>query len=405
MEKKKKGQKVHNVTGTWDTKKAPKGGEIIYRFRKDYKGIHLNKTGTEKECEEFAIARMREIDLGATVAKKPIFKARWEKFIASLKKKKKAKLVTIEEYDDTIQRYIYPKYEHADIRHMLFSDLDDFFTEFGQKSPAAAYNTLALLKRVFRIAVSDRIILSNPADNIEVRKEVIKKPRTVDENTRNDVKTLLNAFESDIFFLFFVFAYVFGLRRGELLAIKFDDIFIDSDGKTRIHIERQITKVDGEKYNEIKRGWDFSPLKASRPPFDVIVPDNLLPLIEKQKELVSKKLKKRTNVYNLLFPSATGEGYYPSSADGHLRKITKNHNLFKTYINEFRKFSATETAQSDKNAITGDNLVTQQLNHSTNAVNGHYVAPPDPKNLQATFEKNYSNLFEKKDEKKADQAV
>jgi len=401
-EKKKRKKKAHIVPAHWQELKKI-NGEVIWKFRKDYKGFHLNKTGTEEECQEFAIARMREIDLGITEAKKPIFKNRWEAFIRSLHKKDEAKQRTVQEYDDTIIRYVYPEFKNADIRQMTHSVLDDFFIDFAKKAPSSAYNTLSLLRRFFWVAVADRVVLTNPTKGISINKKVVKKPRTVDAARRDEIKKILAAMEGDHFYLFFVMAYVFGLRRGELLGIKLADIYQDAEGKTRIKIERQIVRANDDAKKENFVGWDFDLLKSSRPPFEIILPDELLPILEKHKEIIAKRLEKRENKFGMLFPSRTGLPYYPSSVDAHLRKVIKNNNLPKTYIHEFRKFSASETSQADGTAKDNDELVTQQLNHSTNAVNHRYVAPPDPKKLQPVFEQNFANLFAKKDENRTDE--
>ena len=128
VEEKKK--RVQKVQGSWELKYTLPDGEKIWRFRRDYRGFHLPKTGTIEECNTFANARVREIDAGARDMKKPVFKTRWKKFIDSMKNKGKPRLVTIEEYDATIKRYFYPKFKFYDIRHITYSMLNDFFADF-----------------------------------------------------------------------------------------------------------------------------------------------------------------------------------------------------------------------------------------------------------------------------------
>lgn len=79
----------------------------------------------------------------------------------------------------------------------------------------------AVLKQAMRDAVRDKIIRSNPLDDVKAPRQRSKEKQVL---TPDDVRRLLDTVKGERFECAFVLAATCGLRIGEILALRFEDV-------------------------------------------------------------------------------------------------------------------------------------------------------------------------------------
>jgi len=117
----------------------------------------------------------------------------------------------------------------------------------GGLSAKSVHNTHLCLHRALRDAVEDRLIASNPAD----RAHRLPKARTeMKVWKRTQVATFLEAQRGDRLYAAFRLALTTGLRRGELLALRWADVALDNG---TLSVSRAYVRgMDGLAYGEPK---------------------------------------------------------------------------------------------------------------------------------------------------------
>lgn len=142
------------------------------------------------------------------------------------------KLTTRNEYLRHINQYINPRIGLIEIEELkplniqnLYYNLLDTGRIRGQEgqplNPKTVLQTHRILHKAFKNAVQLELINSNPADNVELPK---KKKYNYNILLGDELTEFLKAFKGTHIYNGVMLAVLLGLRRGELLALKFKDI-------------------------------------------------------------------------------------------------------------------------------------------------------------------------------------
>lgn len=94
--------------------------------------------------------------------------------------------------------------------------------------------TRNVLNQIFKRAFYDSVIESNPVERIERYKQKTNEPKPFN---RSEIRRILNALQSP-YREFYQFAFYTGLRTGELLGLRWEDVDIESRAA---HIRVNIT--------------------------------------------------------------------------------------------------------------------------------------------------------------------
>lgn len=157
-----------------------------------------------------------------------------------------------------------------DIRPLDIQRLIDSLAnkKYSQQTVRVQRNVLNL---IFKFAVLQDYIEQNPVESTRVPRHLAKTKRTVP--TDKDISTILNSVDKD-FGLFPYFLLLTGLRRGELLALQWQDI----DGNTA-HIYKQVT-YNGDNQNQPHLTENTKTEAGQR---DIFLPDALLDHLKRGK--------------------------------------------------------------------------------------------------------------------------
>lgn len=121
------------------------------------------------------------------------------------------------------------------------------------KSSTVKRAAIARVKAMFRAAVYDEVVDRNPAASIQLPQKIKKQvdPFTVEE-AEDLIKWMYKNFSqcTQVFAAFYEFAFYTGMRTGEIMALRWDEI--DFDKKTahvcRIVVENQVVERTKTKY-------------------------------------------------------------------------------------------------------------------------------------------------------------
>lgn len=161
--------------------------------------------------------------------------------------------VTYQHYENDTNNHILPYFKNLNIKliDVNRSVLQKYFTTKyergridgkGGLSPKTLRHHKNIIHQVLELAVTNGIINTNPCNNITLPK---LEKNTYDFYNLDKTKLFLNAVKNDSLYPLYYITVFYGLRRSEVLGIKWDSI--DLENKT---LEIKHTRVDSYKVIE-----------------------------------------------------------------------------------------------------------------------------------------------------------
>ena len=184
-------------------------------------------------------------------------------------------------------------------------------------------NIHQVISSAMSMAVKHKLILSNPAEGCELPKVEHREMRTIPAEQLGAF--LREAKESGVYELYYL-DLATGLRRGELLGLKWDDIDLDQGV---IHVRRQVYRIDGE-IREV-------PLKTKHSYRNISISKDAVELL--------REMKKR-KVSEYVFPSPSGGPISPDSVLNMLHRVLKRAGLPSMRFHDLRHSFATLALQN-----------------------------------------------------------
>ena len=204
------------------------------------------------------------------------------------------------------------------IQRATSKELQDFFNSLTNYSNGTISKVFQCLKVIFQEALKRNYIVKNPMINVDKPKS--KKPnKKVEALSIEEHKIFVEQLKKETFFKdIFTIALYTGMRMGEILALKVEDI----DFKNKeIHITRTMTK---DKNDKAIIGNKTKTYAGNR-----TIP--ITPLFEKE---LKHAINNRTlNINNLIFIQPDGKLYSTSTMNSRFKRICSNAGLgIKPYI-------------------------------------------------------------------------
>ena len=184
-------------------------------------------------------------------------------------------------------------------------------------------NINQVISSAMDMAVRHKLILSNPTEGCELPKVEHREMKTLPAEQLGAF--LREAKESGVYELYYM-DLATGLRRGELLGLKWEDIDLQNG---IIHVRRQVARVDGEvKELPLKTKNSYRNISISR--------DAVAMLTEMEAH--------RSSEY--VFPSSTGGPISPDSVNNMLHRVLKRAGLPSIRFHDLRHTFATLALQN-----------------------------------------------------------
>ncbi len=235
--------------------------------------------------------------------------------------------VTYRGYKWVSETHILPYFEEkgyklSDINKTNLQEYFNFKYEFGRidgkggLSPKTLKEHKVILQLVFKEALENNLIKQNPCEFLKLPSIQRREPSFY---TKSQVENMLKAFEkSDLYPLFYV-TVSFGLRRSELLGIKWDSIDFE---RRMLTIKHTVVRYNGVIEKDTTKNKSSY---RSYPMSDKIY--NIF-LSLKEKETANKKLFGKEYICNdYVFKWDNGKPYSPDFITSKFSKLLKQNNL------------------------------------------------------------------------------
>ena len=191
-------------------------------------------------------------------------------------------------------------------------------------SPKTVRNIHQIIASAMKLAKEQRLIATDPTEGCALPKLEHREMKTLPIEQLTSF--LREAKDSEVFEMYYV-ELATGLRRGELLGLKWDDIDLE---KGDLRVKRQIARINGEIVE--------APLKTK-------TAYRTLPLAE-DTIAVLKEQKKKVGSSHWVFPSPTGGPISPDSVLHMLHRVLKRAGLPKVRFHDLRHTFATLALQN-----------------------------------------------------------
>lgn len=210
-------------------------GKQYYRITKTVghypNGKPINKSfygDGEKDANAKADAFMSKIESGMTLDFENVtINELMHKWLFQIKKNE-IKPSSFVSYEGTYRNYI----KESDIANLKVYmaksiHIQEYYNKLGKTKTYSQIKKLnKLLKQFFFYAESEGFILKNPCKNITIpnKNETIKNKYDIDYFNEKEIKQLKKAFKGNKLELLVLMALGTGLRQGELLALKWENV-------------------------------------------------------------------------------------------------------------------------------------------------------------------------------------
>ena len=253
--------------------------------------------------------------------------------------KASVEITTYAAYSSGIKNRIVPYFEEHHpglrLRQVTPKQLQDYYT-YEMKVNGVSANTVihrhANIRKALQYAFKTGLLSSNPADRIERPKKQKFVGSIYDEH---ELEKLFQIVRGDPIELAVILAAFYGLRRSEVVGLKWDAIDFEKKTFTIKHTVTQVT-VDGK---EVTIQKDRTKTKSSYRTLPLVPPFEELLHRLRQEQLINQKVC--GNAYcqkylDYIYVNAIGELVKPNFITQHFEIVLKNNGLKKIRFHDLR---------------------------------------------------------------------
>ena len=191
-------------------------------------------------------------------------------------------------------------------------------------SPKTVRNIHQVISSAMDFARSQKLIAGNPTDGCALPKLEHRELKTLP--VEQLASFLREAKESGVFEMYYI-ELATGLRRGELLGLKWEDLDLE---QCTLRVQRQVSRINGEVVE--------APLKTKNSYRTISLGEDAVGILKKQ--------KKKCGDSEYVFPSPTGGPISPDSVIQMLHRVLKRAGLPKVRFHDLRHTFATVALQN-----------------------------------------------------------
>jgi len=299
---------------------------------------------------------------------------------------KKVSPKTIETYDYVLNGRILPILGHHKIEKLSHIHINDFLEtleadDLGTSTIQKHYN---VLNSIFKLAVKNETIKKNPMDKVDKPSVTYKPGEVYNSNELKQLFLLLNQEENNQMVLMVKMALKTGLRKGELLALQWDDVDFATN---TIHVRHSLsyTKENGYQLKEPKTKGSIR---------KVAPPKKLMDELRKHKLIKSTERIEAAELWEggkcfFVFSTDFGKPFFPSVPNRWWTRFINRVNIGlkkndKPLLKKIRFHDLRHTAATDLiNKGANIHSISKRLGHAnittTMNIYGHYLEEADQK--------------------------
>lgn len=237
-------------------------------------------------------------------------------------------------YRDNVELHIKPTLGHLRLAQLRYEDVQTF----GKARDGYSVSTLRTLMVVLRMALDHAVVMEKATRNVARNVPVPKTKaaaKIIAPLSREHGERLLAAAEGDRLYSLYVLLAMVGLRRGEVLALRWDDVDLDTG---RLRVERQVQRVHGTP------GLVVGPPKSRSARRVVSLPRYCVAVLRQHRQ---RQMKERLAAgeswrgHGLVFPTKVGTHIEPRNLNRHMEALCRRARLEPQGLHALRHTAAT----------------------------------------------------------------
>ncbi|MGQ5176223.1 tyrosine-type recombinase/integrase [Bacillus halotolerans] len=311
-------------------------GELRYYFMADIgkdangKRKQKKKSGfkTQREAQEALTELLSKVQKGTYVSpSKQLYKDYAEKWLRAIKVEEQ----TLSSYESYFRNHITPGLGDLKLNEIAKSDIEKLVSNMLQDDLSAKTirKAVVIIKASLEKAVDDGLIGVNPAKKVDLPK---LKETEFNVWTQDQIEIFLEAAKSDRLFTLFRLALMTGMRRGELLGLRWKDIRFDLNTVTI----QQTLSNDGKK---ILKGTKS---RAGRRTINLDKTTiEALQILKERVEEEKSRIGEDYPDYDLVFCTKYGTPLSPPNVRRTFKQISEKANLPSIRFHDLRHTHAT----------------------------------------------------------------
>ena len=269
-------------------------------------------------------------------------------------------------YENNIRLYIRPRLGNVPLNKLTANDLQRFINWMRQdgrseyresRGDGLSANTIrhccGLCRRALDKAVTEKLIVRNPVEECKLPPARRMEMRLL---SREELQKLLIQAKAEGYYEVFLLELTTGLRVGELMALQWDDLNLNTG---ELRIERQVYQTKGELL--------IQPPKNKASIRTVILPPAVVTALKKYKQTVFSRW---------MFPSPKKEDapIAPSVVSHRLAKILKHAGCKKVRFHDLRHVFATNALEHGMDVKTLSTVIGHVSSATTLNVYAHVTS-------------------------------
>jgi integrase len=239
----------------------------------------LPEAKTKREAQNACAKLITEISSGSYISANKSTLRQWVDHWVSIgcpgsKRRKEVGQRSIERYGELLRCHVLPTLGERPLQQLRSTEIDSLYVKLADKiSPRTALHVHSVLNACLGTATRTRQIARNPM------RQVIKVPSSGEPDhgialDQDELRKLLEGFKGLSLYPIVVAAAFTGARRGEILALRWEDFNVDA--KT-LRIERSVDDTD-------KHGLRAKGPKTERGKRTITIDDDLIALFVAERE-------------------------------------------------------------------------------------------------------------------------
>ncbi|WP_432071321.1 tyrosine-type recombinase/integrase [Streptomyces sp. AA1529] len=239
-----------NGAGTITKRKDGRYQAAVYVMQPD--GTRARKFAYGKtwaECDTKRRELLAKVDQGVPVPTRSAKLSEWLPYWLENVVRPRRKLSTYDKYEAHVRLYLVPRIGTKRLESLGVADVRRFLTRLERDTTAAtAKETHRVLRSALSAACREELVTRNVAGLVEPPRVTSRElsPWTLEETL-----TFLGAARKDPLYAAFVLAVTMGLRRGEIVGLRWSDVDLEN---RVLYVRQQTQRRRGQLYQDDPKG-------------------------------------------------------------------------------------------------------------------------------------------------------
>jgi integrase len=346
---------------------------------------------TKKEVTEKLLKAQHDLMQGTYTDSGNLKVADWMNTWLVQYKKGEIKPKTYDDYEYLIEQHIIPEIGAILLKNLKTNDLQSLYNRKSESglSPRTVRYIHSVLHNALNQAVRGEIITRNVSDATSLPRREKKEMRVL---SLEEQEKLIHVLQNDEHGFPFLFALATGLRKGELLGLRWKDVNFDEN---LINVRRNLSYIKNrDPEGTTKYKLITQEPKTERGQRSIPMPESIVVMLgyHQQQQKKNKELYAEKYIDNdLVFPSQLGTAMDPSNFSKRFYALVKKSGIEMANVHATRHSYATRLLEANVHP----KIVQDLLGHSSISITLNTYSHVMPELKQEASEK-LNGLFDTK---------